>query len=271
MGLLNKIKNVLFEEEEIEIPVFKKEEKVKEKEPVITRPKREVETIKKPVIKEETKKEVKINKKVEEKAKIIEEDNERETFKTEPTFQFPVFDEEEFNEVPKRINRTEKPKKEKRKIDFGRFDTPKSKKETPKFVPSPIISPVYGILDKNYNKKDLIKKTPTYEKVVNVDTIRAKAYGTLEEQIESTFTKSTKDFYEEDSKEKNINELLIDSATEEIPVNDIMLDDNDDFDSDLTLDVLDEIKEDKKNDIEDTLESDLFNLIDSMYTDKEDE
>ena len=272
MGLLNKIKNVLFEEEEIEIPVFKKEEKPKEKEPVVSRPKREVE-VKKPVVKEEKPKEEKVSKKPEPKIQKpkIEEDNERETFKTEPTFQFPVFDEEEFNEVPKRIDRLEKTKKERKKVDFGRFNSPKVKEEPKKFVPSPVISPVYGILDKNYNKKDLIKKTSVKEKVVDVDTIRAKAYGTLEEQIESTFSKSTNDFYQEEKPEKTINELLIDSATEEIPVDDIMLDENDEFNTDLSLDVLDEIKKDNNSDIEDTLESDLFNLIDSMYTDKEDE
>ena len=43
-----------------------------------------------------------------------------------------------------------------------------------------------------------------------------------------------------------------------------------------SLDLLDEIEEDIKenkqsNDLDDTLESDLFNLIDSMYTNKEED
>ncbi len=51
------------------------------------------------------------------------------------------------------------------------------------FKPSPIISPIYGILDKNYRKEDVVSKreihTPSsYVKTnMNVDDIRAKAYG----------------------------------------------------------------------------------------------
>ena len=80
MGLLSKIKNVLFEEEEIEIPVFTKEEKKVEEKPI-----RKIEKTIDPVKKEN------IEQKLTKKEKI-EEDNERETFKTEPTFQFPIFE-----------------------------------------------------------------------------------------------------------------------------------------------------------------------------------
>lgn len=65
----------------------------------------------------------------------------------------------------------------------------KEKKEEPKdkiFKPTPIISPVYGVLDKNYHKEDIVeRKEPEYKPKtsVNVDTIRNKAYGTLEEQL----------------------------------------------------------------------------------------
>ncbi len=274
MGLLSKIKNVLFEEEEIEIPVFKKEPEKTQEEPI--RPIRKVEK----EIKREEVKEVK-KEKIETPTlkREVKEDNERETFKTEPTFQFPVFDENEFNEQPKRTNKvtSEKNKNHHKKIDFGRFDTPqKPKEEHKKFVPSPVISPVFGVLDKNYVKRDLKPKQEVKEKVVSIDDVRNKAYGSLEEQIESTFNTPVKEFYEEQPS-KTINDLLIDSATDEIPINDVEMDDieiptqEEIIDDNATLDVLDELKKDTTNDLEDTLESDLFNLIDSMYTNKEEE
>ena len=51
------------------------------------------------------------------------------------------------------------------------------------FRPSPIISPIYGILDKNYRKEDIVAKKETRiisnspRPHANVDDIRNKAYG----------------------------------------------------------------------------------------------
>ena len=51
------------------------------------------------------------------------------------------------------------------------------------FRPSPIISPIYGILDKNYRKEDVVSKkevhlTSSYAKAnMNVDDVRNKLYG----------------------------------------------------------------------------------------------
>lgn len=59
------------------------------------------------------------------------------------------------------------------------------------FKPTPIISPVYGILDKNYHKEDIISKGedniiyPT-DKEPSIESIRNKAYGTLEDELENT-------------------------------------------------------------------------------------
>ena len=108
MGLVSKLKNILFEEEEVEIPVIEK----KEKKPEVVReykelPKKEEVKITnyqnydnlEPVIREE--------KKMEEKVRFNAADNnvvsERELFKSEKTFNFPAFDEEEFESfVPKK-------------------------------------------------------------------------------------------------------------------------------------------------------------------------
>ena len=56
------------------------------------------------------------------------------------------------------------------------------KDEKTYFKPSPIISPIYGILDKNYRKEDVKEKkdiriTGYTRSNMNVDDIRAKAYG----------------------------------------------------------------------------------------------
>lgn len=58
------------------------------------------------------------------------------------------------------------------------------------FKPSPIISPIYGILDKNYKKEDIKSKSSdgrvgtTFERHrVTVDDVRKKAYGTLTDEL----------------------------------------------------------------------------------------
>ena len=102
------------------------------------------------------------------------------------------------------------------------------------FKPTPIISPVYGILDKNYHKEDIKQKNNSKEsaysnnKEVSIDDIRKKAFGTLEDDLEVTLFGEQKE---------QIND------TEEI-------------------DMFDELMEEKP---EEKDESDLFNLIDSMY------
>ena len=66
----------------------------------------------------------------------------------------------------------------------------KSKKDDRNvFKPSPIISPVYGVLDKNYRKEDVVDKTDkpftsSYERRnMSVDEVRKKAYGTLSDDL----------------------------------------------------------------------------------------
>ena len=81
-----------------------------------------------------------------------------------------------------------------------------SYEEERKFVPSQRISPVYGILGKNYKKEDIkIKDERSYEiprrKGLNYEDVRKKAYGTLVDDLEQNL-------YEENLKIKNtINDL----------------------------------------------------------------
>lgn len=62
--------------------------------------------------------------------------------------------------------------------------------EEPKkvFKPSPIISPVYGVLDKNYKKEDIVSKRPmkSYHKSnPTIDDVRDRAFSTLEDDLKN--------------------------------------------------------------------------------------
>ena len=176
---------------------------------------------------------------------------------------FLSFDEDEIDRLNSRVNRNEArvrqdirnnsvPNVEARKANNNfsststnrdnRVDNDKYRiSSTPKksFTPSPIISPVYGILDKNYTKDDIVDKKdglkrekivkPVEKKnvgktieeaenelekevvtpvkpvvkeevsVVDIDTVRKKAFGELED-LEKTFT---------DLKLPNLNEVKV--------------------------------------------------------------
>ena len=296
MGLFNKLKNVLFEEEEIEIPVMTKEEP-KEEIPVKKEKSTKVENVRlsENIEKEEPKPIVEIEDFIAPTLTM-----EREIFKSEPTFEFPVFDEEDFTanlRSSKSNNVLDKENKEKkhRKLDFGKYNKKEEVTEdSKKFKPSPIISPVYGILDQNYKKEDVKKKdlsgnNEIIKRQVDVDSIRTKAFGTLADDIENTMKIITNNEYKETTTEipitKTIDELLMNSIDEEITVDtsfdtkEVVLENTEDMpvlkEIDSILDNLDSDVEESKLNKEklenDTLETDLFNLIDSMYDNGKDE
>lgn len=76
-------------------------------------------------------------------------------------------------------------------ISVHEYGTYERKEDRGYFKPSPIISPIYGILDKNYKKDDIVTRkeirlTSSYAKEkLNVDDVRKKAYGDLSDAIES--------------------------------------------------------------------------------------
>ena len=219
--------------------------------------------------------------------------SERELFNTKPDFPFFDFDEQEFekqNSVepvrPQPVERMrqanvleyERKKKTERRTDYGRYEKIETIETTErkKFKPSPIISPVYGILDKDYVKTDIIQRQNNDK--VDLQTVRNKAFGEKKEAVvpqpkttiyEETETVTITEPEEKQKKVKTIDELL--ENTSDIAV---------DIDSDLEIpekeEILDpeEIKETTKEikipEVEDTLENDLFDLIDSMYSSKED-
>lgn len=68
---------------------------------------------------------------------------------------------------------------------YGSYD---NRDDKTYFKPSPIISPIYGILDKNYKKEDVVPKKnvriSNYSRNnVNVDDVRNKAFADKEEEI----------------------------------------------------------------------------------------
>ena len=92
------------------------------------------------------------------------------------------------------------------------------------FKPTPIISPVYGILDKNYHKEDIVskKEVKSISSEPSIEQVRNKAYGTLEDELENTLfgdnspllNRSNED--EKDSELEKISTDDLDSITDDI-------------------------------------------------------
>ena len=136
-------------------------------------------------------------------------------------------------------------------------------------------------------KKEVVVKPKVEDTARTYDSVRRKAYGTLEDDLEDTLSlmnkltpetiKSSVSDIEEDVKEleeksNKIEELItkIEKTTAEISIGEI--------EDKMKNDIFEEEEEETiiKPEVSDktmtdsTLEHDLFNLIDSMYDDKED-
>lgn len=192
MKLIDKLKDILFEEEEEEV-----EENV---------------VPKKVSVKEQALEEVPV-KKVEVRPIHVDNDDEVKSFRaveddvvdvpkvnTKPAFKFPDFDENEFERTRPRRSVEVRETREVRNNDYDDYRSRDIKRhvepvdvkrttEAPArrvFKPTPIISPVYGILDKNYDpddlKKDRIVNTIPVSRSngLSVDDVRKKAFGNLE-------------------------------------------------------------------------------------------
>lgn len=302
MGLFEKIKNIFYDEEIVDVP-------------------EEPKSVEKPKIEE-----VKVEKKVEpikRETPVINTTptySEREIFtrETTNTFKFPMLDEEEVKPVRTRVNALESARMEKKKEetekartdkykDLFKENTTTSSKPDRIFKPSPVISPVYGVLDKNYTREEIIERQEnitrtTNPKDMNYDAVRRKAYGTLEDELENTLSKlSEPEIHEKVEKpvtkeeEKSIEDLLNEiEGNRNMSIGDIEEKIKDKMEEEEQESISDDeflkefmartskkeeetIKEEKATtkeedvDADKTLEHDLFNLIDSMYEDKEGE
>lgn len=298
MGVFDKIKNIFFEEEYVEVEEEVKKPKSESKKDKVTVAKKiDLPEIKKEKIKEEVK-------------ETIDEKNDYEESETvepkqENKFKFPMaFEEEDFKtdepkvEKPKHIPKNEPKKEEPPKYIYENERVPlyeggEDKKEKPAFKPTPIISPIYGILDKNYKKEEIVTKKPivlssSSSKKIDLDQVREKAYGDLASDIKASMQEERIDEKEEvkesDEQENTFYDLNISSpAVERVTVgdaeeyfNDLGLEYNVDY-KDNSIEKTTGRRGDKQatknkaiSSTDDTsLENNLFDLIESMYEDKE--
>ena len=145
-------------------------------------------------------------------------------------------------DIEKELPQREKPKKEfvKReevKKEVVRKEEPKKvaelyqKKEVSvekkKFKPTPVISPVYGILDKNYRKEEVVEKSEENvemkrpSKNVDFETVRKKAFGNLTDEIKDNLLCENCELYKEVkrissiSKDDLLYDMMVDDKVEE--------------------------------------------------------
>ena len=304
MKLIDKLKNVFFEEvpedeDEEELPqTFAKKVEVPKKQPEVVK-REERSTFIKPVIEEDDD--------VDETPipEIVKQDIKEEVKEETPEPTFPMmFDDDDFlednkmKEMDDTFSRSAVKKEEEnkelyhgkkelsyiesvRKPNYSYTKSYYEEKETKGFKPSPIISPIYGILDKNYRKEEVVTKKETRITAgrtnFDLDTVRNKAFGADDEEISDKKTREAK-AKEETREEKKI----YDVNNNKPQVNKVTLADADEYYNDLGLaynvDYSDasrntgtrtskyKEKDKKKNkDVDDN----LFDLIDSMYS-KED-
>ena len=282
MGLkskLNKMKNFLFDEEE---EVISKQARIKGK---LKEKKEEKDIIKK-------EKEDFDDLYFEDISEPNIDNNEIQSrvVKNENEFKFPEFNDDDFMTT----RRVEEPiilKEEKREEKVALYQGSKRKEETKKFKPSPIISPIYGLLDSEGNlikesSSDKITLSKSKEEM-SLDDIRKKAYGKLDLELENTLNKlngktieeAEKDMEKEEkkvelSRTKQKEKLKsIDPIVEKRKSDDDMILPNINFKE---IDV--DAERNKENKVspkdidddedDDTKEQDLFHLIDTMYSEK---
>lgn len=277
MGLVDKFKKIFYddieEDEEPSKKETKKEVKVKE----------EVKKEFKPVVEDDfdlnLTNEIKtIKEEVVEEAKTDNTFSERELFRSEKTFNFNEFD--DITEEPPRKTALDLEKK------VSRLDTTLTQTSKPKvFKPSPVISPIYGILDKDYKKEDITEKKEPQKVVAKVetfsyDTVRKKAFPTIQEKEEEPVLRTPREVRETiDDVEEDMNRLSEQTAKIEDLIkkigdnSSVTIGDLEDARKEEMFEETAEVEIPDTNDktiTDDTLEHDLFNLIDSMYDDKED-
>ena len=233
MGLFDKLKNVFMEDDIDEEPVrsVPKVEEIKKEEPVIQKRERELP--------------------------VEDTFSDRELVNSKENFKFPIiFEDEDFKEEKKKTKSINVLERENTKYeDLIKRDTKPQKKV---FKPSLVISPVYGVLDKNYSKDDITTKDGnrvSNDNGVDIDTVIKKAYG------EEVVTKTREEKREEENKtvdafkeeETDIKSLTIEQA--EIKANEREVDDK--------IASIDELLNDTNTD------DDFYSLVDSMYKNEE--
>ena len=221
MKLLDKIKDLfmddVMEEDEVELEEEKKEEYAPPRDvlPTVMR-----ETIKR----EEGNLE---NSKIENAIQSEKKRDNPSPENKEPSkkFNFPIdFTDElngKFNNNTSNINVLDIEKENSKKIS-DMYAKKEQTKEKPKFKASPVISPVYGILYKNYKKEEVKEKTDDVStmkrpsKKVDFETVRKKAFGNLADEIKDNIMCENCTLYQEAKKNNTLHEgdILYDMTVE---------------------------------------------------------
>ena len=262
MGLFDKIKSVLFEDDEDEelqeMPVYTEKEEVKEVQPETVVP--EVQpVVEEPIKMDESSHFTNVKRDIDmsfDESDVLDDivgtrEVKQEEVAKQPALEMPVvkqeekksvflsFDEDEFDRLNSRVNRNEARVRQdirnnsvsnvearKANSNFSSTSTSRDNRvdndryrlsSTPSkktFTPSPIISPVYGILDKNYTKDDIVDKKDGLKREKIVKPVVKKDAGKTIEEAE-------KELDEEVVKPTPVKEVVKTVEKEEIPVVDI--------------------------------------------------
>lgn len=219
MGLLDKIKNLFLEDEEENEEVVLEEENKK----VYEEPKDVLPKVMRDTILEETKKQEEVN--------------------VQKKFNFPV--DVPASDTPSRVNNNinknintnsnvsnNKSISNNVKLNVNRevnkkpvelYPKKEEAKFKQKFKPTPVISPVYGILDKNYKKDEVREKSEDKfemrrpSKKVDFETVRKKAFGNLSDDIRDNLMCENCELYKE---AKRISEISRDDLLYDMLVDD---------------------------------------------------
>lgn len=248
MKFLDKIKNALFEEEYVEVeekPKKKISKEIKKSNKNLTNDIKEEKPIAKKIVLPE-RKEVKIT-----SHEDLEEEIQEEPVEEEKEYSFPMVSDSEFENLQPEekfekpqvdyIDRTVEEKEytprfqekshpklygmdDDLTIKEPEYGTYEKKEDRTYFHPSPIISPIYGILDKNYKKEEIVTKrevrlTSSYSREnLDLDAVRNKAYGTLSNDIETSINRLDDIAEKEESNfmDQDLLDLSNDSDTPEI-------------------------------------------------------
>lgn len=321
MGLLEKLKNTFFEEEYVEVEEAESGKKKAKKE--VSPIARKVEVVEKKQEVQEVE-EVSSTRELAQVTENLEIESQADTELLKTEVELPYFEDEDFVQTDYASVSYEKEDKKKvygedpeeiySHLEFEASDANKepyknTKEGKSNFKPTPIISPIYGILDKNYRKEEVVDKKDkpssyVSRKNVDLDFVRNKAFGGLEEDLHYVETKEEREDLEDN--------LLYDMTdTDGTPsVNKVTLADAEEYFEDLGLEYNIDYKDvrheratgrrsqvtpedtiDSSNSVEEVdsfqtisnmnetsqeepegssrLEDNLFDLVDSMYEDKE--
>jgi hypothetical protein len=256
MKLIDKIKNFFYDDEEVAVPK--------------QNPKKEENEVKEDVkpSKEDSK-----SKTVEPKANVEDIISERELFRSEPTFKFPViFEEEDFVEEKRKNNRINVLDQENNKIIKSSIGI----EEKHVFKPTPIISPIYGIIDDGNGDNDKKVKENSllhlYEssKTVNLDQVIEKAYSKIKTESENNKDKGLFFNLKEEEPVDLFKDMKEDEKNKDMPEKehveiDVEVNNNYVFNAnDEHLKSIDEL-------LENTNDQDFYTLVDNMYKNEEEE